>query len=809
MQFKREDGWHSSTCQGCTTWCPVEIKVVDGRAVDVRGNSVSKAHHGKVCVRAQQALLQVYDPDRVKVPLRRTNPKKGKNEDPEFVPITWDEAIDEISDKIIELKENNETHKSAIFRGRYTKMTDILFDSFANLLGTPNSISHSGICAEAEKFGPYYTEGYWGYHDYNLENAKYLLLWGVDPLAANRQVPHASHIWNDLIENASITTIDPRYSTTAIKSDEWLPVIPGQDGALGLAIAHVILTAGLWNRKFVGDFLTEENLFVTNKEISENSFEEKYTHGLIKWWNLELKDKTPQWAAKLCGIEAQRIKKIAIEFAKAGPQAISWTATGPTMKARGSYTSMILHALNALVGSVDNKGGILQKNNVPLNSWPDYRDYLDDAAKKGLKKQVIDQRGYKEFPALKKGVSGKGVVTGNVAQAILAQDPYPLKLVFSYWNNYNFSNGDTAKWNQALAEIDFYVHLVTHLSENSHYADIVLPAAHHMFERWGCVNSVANQYSYNTLNQPVIERLGEVKTEETEVPWLIAKRLAEKGYPEAFNYYQKNYQDPETGKEAKNSREFELYALKKLTQPLWDLSIEVSGERLKGWQDYISKGVWHSERYDNYKALWDNFKTVTNKFEFYSETLKEALKGHAQKHKTTVDDILKSCNYQARGEKAFIPHYERPYRVGDEKEYPFLFVDYKSRLNREGRSANIIIGYHDIKDADPGDERNLDVARINPQDAIELEIKTGDKIKISSPTGEIKCFAKVWAGVRPGTVSKAYGQGHWAYGKLASKDYQAKKANGGNNNAILPAEYDRLSGSTARQGGHRVKIEKL
>ncbi|MCK5318847.1 MAG: hypothetical protein KAJ55_13100, partial [Anaerolineales bacterium] len=162
---------------------------------------------------------------------------------------------------------------------------------------------------------------------------------------------------------------------------------------------------------------------------------------------------------------------------------------------------------------------------------------------------------------------------------------------------------------------------------------------------------------------------------------------------------------------------------------------------------------------------------------------------------------------QARGEKAFIPHYEEPYMWGSEAEYPLVFVDTKSRLNREGRSANCS-WYQELKDLDPGDEPWDDVAKINPVDAKKLGIETGNKIKLISPTGELECTVKLWEGARPGTVIKSYGQGHWAYGKVAAKEF-GKVPRGGNNNAIIPADYDRLSGSTAYYGVVRVKMVKV
>jgi anaerobic selenocysteine-containing dehydrogenase len=133
-------------------------------------------------------------------------------------------------------------------------------------------------------------------------------------------------------------------------------------------------------------------------------------------------------------------------------------------------------------------------------------------------------------------------------------------------------------------------------------------------------------------------------------------------------------------------------------------------------------------------------------------------------------------------------------------------VDHKSRLNREGRSANCL-WYHELKDVDPGDVKWDDVAKINPIDARKLGIQSGDRIKLVSSTGNLECNAKLWEGVRPGTVAKCYGQGHWAYGRLASKEF-GKVPRGGNNNDVIPAEYERLSGSTVRHAVTRVRIEK-
>ena len=800
--------WVASTCQGCTSWCPVIVKVTDGRAVHLRGNPNSLANHGQICPRPHLALQQVYDPDRIKVPMRRTNSKKGRDEDPGFVPISWDEAMGLIADKMMELRANEETHKFALFRGRYSYLRDIIYSAVPKIFGSPNGISHSAICAEAEKFGAYYTEGFWDYRDYDLEHTRYVLCWGADPLSSNRQVPHAINIWGHVRDRAKIAVVDPRLSATAAKANEWLPVIPGEDAALAVAMAHVILTEGLWSREFVGDFSDGTNRFVRGETVDPSTFNEIHTNGVVQWWNLELKDRTPAWAADQCGIPADQIRRVALGFARAAPASISWVSPGASMQARGGYAAMAAHALNGLVGSADSKGGTVQKTKVPQDSIPGFGDYQDALAKKLSKKPKIDQRGTLAFPALNKGKSGGGVVTNNAADAMLSEDPYDIKVAIAYWANFTFSCSGSDRWEEALTKLPFFVHVTTNPSEMTHFADVVLPAAHQLFEKWSFLKSKQNLHGYASLTQPVIEPVWDVRQDETEIPWLLAEALAERGFDNMQRFFREAFADPETGEHPADSKEFALTATKMLTRPCWDASHKdygKYGDALNGWSAFVNQGVWNSRRFE-YRKKWGKFGTSSGKFEFYSETLKKALQSHADKHGVGIDEVLAATNYLARGELAFVPHFEPALRWGDESEYPLIFFEHRSRLNREGRSANCT-WYQAHKNADPGDENWDDVLKMNPVDAHRLNLVDRDMVRVVSPTGEITVRLKLWEGVRPGTVAKCYGQGHWAYGRIASANFGRRIPRGGSNNVILPAEYERLSGSTARHGGvARVQV---
>ncbi|MBE0490877.1 MAG: molybdopterin-dependent oxidoreductase [Sulfurospirillum sp.] len=815
LAYEGEVGkWISSTCQGCTSWCPIQGLVVDGKVIKVRGNPNSPAQ--RICPRPHLALQQVYDPDRVKTPLKRINPEKGRGIDPQFVPITWDEAINTIAEKIMNLIDTGETHKFLLMRGRYTYMREIIYGTFPKLIGSPNSISHSALCAEAENFGRYYTEGLWGYSDVDFDNTKYLLAWGWDGIASNRQTPWFIKQMGGLMDRARITCIDPRFSATAAKADKWLPVIPGMDGALAVAFAHIILAEGRWNKTFVGNFEDGKNYFVAGSEVPAEVmvedklvpvvFNEIHTNGVVAWWNLELKDRTPEWAEKLCGISAEDIKTVARDFAAAGSRAISWVSPGAAMQIRGGFSSMAGHALNGLVGSVDAEGGILEYSSVPHAHTPDVKPYIDSRFKNSLKQHKIDQRGTKDLPALKEK-SGGGVVTSRVAKGVLEENPYDIKVALSYWNNFVFSSMGTKDWEKAMAKIPFYAHITTNLTEMSMFADIVLPAKMHMFERYGYLYTKQNLQSYMSIHQPMIKPYADAKTDETEVPFMIAQALAKKGFDLPLKYYQENFKDPETGKTPQTPEEFDLYAVKFYTKPVWDGSSNQKGDTINSWNELLEKGVWKTKKFVPGHKI-DKFKTATKKFEFFSETLKKAMSGHAEKHSMSLDEAFEAANYTCRGEVSFVPHYEPPVRHGDEGTYPFIVFDHRSRLNREGRSQNTP-WYYDMLDVDPGGECNKDVMKINPLDGKKYGLNNGDKIRITTMFGSVESEVKLWEGVRPGTCVKCYGQGHWAYGRVGSENF-GSKPRGYNNNEIYCYDWERLSGSSPRHGGHtRAKIEKI
>ncbi len=148
----------------------------------------------------------------------------------------------------------------------------------------------------------------------------------------------------------------------------------------------------------------------------------------MKWWNLELKDRTPEWAEKETLIPAEQIVRVTRAMGKAAPKTAVWMGPGVAMNPRGTYAAMAVYALNGLLGSIDVEGGVWQSSSVPIAAFPKSDAYLDDVAKGAGKFKKLDGRGAKDMPAMMNARPGSGVVTNNIANGML-KDPGAAKVV--------------------------------------------------------------------------------------------------------------------------------------------------------------------------------------------------------------------------------------------------------------------------------------------------------------------------------------------------------------------------------------------
>ena len=236
-----DEKWIKSYCSSCI-WpnCTTLVKVKDNVAVEVKGDPEGPFNKGTLCPRGSALLSNLYNPYRVKTPLKRTNPKKGLDVDPEWVEISWDEALGTVTEKLKAIREKD-PRRFGIMLGFSSRMTETKAPVlFPMAFGTPHSMNNAGpLCAV--HYGPQLHHG--TYVDkIDLGFCEYLITVGRT-VGANfmKSSGPARGLADALDRGMKFVVIDPRCSTEASKADDWLPILPGTDLAFGLAMLNVIL----------------------------------------------------------------------------------------------------------------------------------------------------------------------------------------------------------------------------------------------------------------------------------------------------------------------------------------------------------------------------------------------------------------------------------------------------------------------------------------------------------------------------------------------------------------------------------------
>jgi anaerobic selenocysteine-containing dehydrogenase len=577
---KNTEKWIATSCLNCQARCGIRVRVVNGKAVRIRGNPLSQVSEGEICPRAHIGLQVLYDPGRINTPLKRKNGEKGKGIDPQWTPISWQQALDEITNRLSKLRESGEPNKLLLFYGLNTMSSEDMILRFGEAFGTPNLISGDGLDCETEKSGNWMADGHYTHTAYDLDRTNYILAFGADMLESSRPLSRFLRKWGRIrrekANRTKILVINPRYSVTAAKSDEWIPINPGTDGALAMAIAYVIIRDDLYNKAFVKDWTT----------------------GFESYKELVLAQYNPKDVSKITGIQSETIERISREFAQTQPaialrgkQAINWP--------EGSFTSYAIFCLNALVGSIDIPGGITYQEAVKYNEMP--RIVEDEIAKKGKPKPTFDLRGTEKFPAAK-------MVTNQIPESLLEGGPYSVEMAIGFNSNFNMSAPSTERWDKGLKKLPYYVHIAPFVSEMALYADLVLPSTTFL-EEWGYDHSPPGAgFAEVRIKQPAVSPHGSARS-ITDILFQIAKGL--KGsIAQSFA----NMGD--------NAEAF----------------VKFRTEGVVSWTDFLTKGVWTGKAYE-YKKYPRLFLTPSKKFEFSSGNLKSVLT-KKEKGKAEVSDCL-------------------------------------------------------------------------------------------------------------------------------------------------------------------------
>ena len=237
-----------SACWSCVTRDSLIGFVENGRLVKLEGQPDSIRGKGKICSKGAAGINQLYDPDRILYPMKRA----GKRGSGKWKRISWDEALTELAARLKKLRDEGHPEKFMFHYGRMKGSSSKIVKSvFLANYGTGTVGNHTSICEGAKWTGQELT---WGKHydNWDFDNTKFVVNFGSGVLEAHtNHIPTCQRLGDAMVDRGvKMYTFDVRLSNTAAKSTEWLPIKPGTDGAVVLAMCNVIMQAGLYDKEF-------------------------------------------------------------------------------------------------------------------------------------------------------------------------------------------------------------------------------------------------------------------------------------------------------------------------------------------------------------------------------------------------------------------------------------------------------------------------------------------------------------------------------------------------------------------------------
>jgi len=487
--------WYSemkyTTCGFCDSRCGMKAYIEDGVLMKFEGNPDDQSGGGRLCGKGQGAVQFLYDSDRLKYPMKRTNPQKGIGIDPKWQRISWDEAFDIIGSKINEAKKTSGV-QSIMYVGKL-RCNDLM-----KAIGTPNIISHNTTCNITPIIGNISSFGYY-YLFPDLEKCNYLLAFGWDMPGKGKNV--FERRYTDFLERRGTKAVifDPRLSNTAAKADEWIPVRPGADIAVALAMINIIIKEDIYDKDFV----------------------EKYTVGFDEV-AAAVKEYTPEWAEKLSDVSASTITRIAREFAAAKPAVIPIHKRGVhVMRREGFELVHAGHILMAITGNVDVEGGIRFPRQFSLSRVSSKKKTKTPKGKR------VDGADNKKFSSIVKSFGIEQILP----EALASNKPYAIECAIVCQQSV-FSFSDSRRTAEALAKMPFMVDISVQADEMAMLADIVLPESTWL-EKDDIKTPTVAYYPQVSVQQAVVKPLYDTKPLE-EIKKGIASRLELEDYLEPF-----------------------------------------------------------------------------------------------------------------------------------------------------------------------------------------------------------------------------------------------------------------------------------
>ena len=424
------------TCHhDCPDSCGWQVTVnADGVATQLRGNPAHPYSKGELCPKVNRFLDRVYHPDRILTPLIRTG-SKGSGE---FRPADWDEALSLVASRlhdVIEFHGGESVLPWSSAGTQSTIMMSSLDRRFFARIGASRSVD--SLCGATARNATASALGSPLVSDpLDVEHSKLVLLWGTNTRLTNR------HLWPYIerarTRGARVVVIDPVRTITADDADDFFQIAPVTDVALMLAMMHVIFDEDLADRAYLRDHTTGAD------ELERH-----------------VADYTPQWASQRTGIDADRIRSLARDYATVRPAMIR-TLIGAEHRHHGGQFFRTLSLLPAIVGSWRERGGGYARS---TGSW--FSPVVDDS--------VFD------VPSLEHGPR-RTLSMNRLGENLTNPDLTPPVHALFVWNGNPLATApDAARIRRGLERDDlFTVVSEQFLTDTARYADVVFPACTHV-----------------------------------------------------------------------------------------------------------------------------------------------------------------------------------------------------------------------------------------------------------------------------------------------------------------------------------------
>jgi formate dehydrogenase (coenzyme F420) alpha subunit len=462
-------------CTLCYHSCGTIMTIRNGKAVKVEGLLSHPLNKGQLCEKGMAMLDNIYDPNRLKYPMKNV---KGNWER-----ITWDQALTEIAEKLIQLKREFGPSTLGVFSGsigvenlEMAGLTQRIKAAF----GSPNFFSVESICYRMRirtrqiTFGKYPTE--------ELDSKLYIL-WGHNPEQSD--FPLKLAIEENLKKGAKLVVVDPKRIALADRADMYLRIRPGTDGAMALAMINVIVNENLFDREFVENYTTGYDKLVPHVQ--------KYT---------------PEWAEKITWVAADDIRKLARLFASTRGAGIYQGTCTQDQTANGTQNSRAFSVLQIITGNINTPGGWVVSPRLPLGN-----------VGMGVEGEPLGVDQYPLFYEVWGRKSPYGVVT-CVPESV----PEKIKAFLVVGGNPLLSMADSNAFREAFRKLELLIVHDLFMTETGKYAHYVLPACSHL-EKWGVAYTynVCHCLPYLMLRKKAIEPFYESWSE-----WKLFTELAKK-----------------------------------------------------------------------------------------------------------------------------------------------------------------------------------------------------------------------------------------------------------------------------------------